>query len=97
MLDVSRRRLFGFGAALLAAPAIVRVASLMPVSVPKLIVAPVRFKSGNTLLSSDIILREALLHLENELIISKICNRDYEREFMLPAGGKMISIRRFHA
>lgn len=29
----SRRSLFGFGAALIAAPAIVRVASIMPVSV----------------------------------------------------------------
>lgn len=31
----SRRSLFGFGAALIAAPAIVRVAALMPISVPK--------------------------------------------------------------
>ena len=35
----------------------------------------------NTLLTSDIILKEALLHLENELVISKICNRDYEAPF----------------
>lgn len=34
----SRRSLFGFGAALIAAPAIVRVASIMPVSVPKRII-----------------------------------------------------------
>lgn len=32
-MDLSRRRLFGFGAALLAAPAIVRIAALMPVKV----------------------------------------------------------------
>lgn len=36
----SRRSLFGFGAALIAAPAIVRVASIMPVSVPKPMVLP---------------------------------------------------------
>lgn len=35
----------------------------------------------NTLLTSDIILKEMLLHLENELVISKICNRDYEAPF----------------
>lgn len=32
---VTRRKLFGFGAALVAAPAIVRVASLMPLSMPR--------------------------------------------------------------
>ena len=31
-MDVSRRRLFGFGAALLAAPAIVKISAIMPVS-----------------------------------------------------------------
>lgn len=36
-MELSRRRLFGFGAAFLAAPAIVRVAALMPISVlPKM-------------------------------------------------------------
>lgn len=34
-MNLSRRRLFGFGAALVAAPAIVRVSALMPISVPK--------------------------------------------------------------
>lgn len=34
-MEVSRRRLFGIGAAFVAAPAIVRVASIMPVSVLK--------------------------------------------------------------
>lgn len=32
MADVSRRRFFGFGAALLAAPAIVKISAIMPVS-----------------------------------------------------------------
>lgn len=31
-MDVSRRRFFGFGAALLAAPAIVKISAIMPVS-----------------------------------------------------------------
>ena len=35
---VSRRKLFGLGATFVAAPAIVRVASLMPISVPRIIV-----------------------------------------------------------
>jgi hypothetical protein len=34
-MELNRRKLFGFGAVLLAAPAIVRVASIMPISVPK--------------------------------------------------------------
>ena len=34
-MNLSRRRLFGFGAALVAAPAIVRVSALMPISVPR--------------------------------------------------------------
>lgn len=35
----------------------------------------------NTLLTSDIILKEALLHLQNELGASNLCNRDYEAPF----------------
>lgn len=34
-LSTSRRKLFGFGVAMVAAPSIVRMASIMPVSVPK--------------------------------------------------------------
>lgn len=37
---IPRRSLFGFGAALIAAPAIVRVSSLMPISAPKLPAMP---------------------------------------------------------
>ena len=37
-MNLSRRRLFGFGAALVAAPAIVRVSALMSISVPKPII-----------------------------------------------------------
>ncbi len=53
----------------------------------------------NTLLTSDIILKEALLHLENELGISKVCNRDYEAAFANSAGlagkpGDTIRIRK---
>ncbi len=35
----------------------------------------------NTLLTTDVILKEALFHFENELGASKICNRDYEAPF----------------
>lgn len=35
-MNLSRRRLFGLGAAIVAAPAIVRVSALMPISAPKL-------------------------------------------------------------
>lgn len=35
----------------------------------------------NTLLTNDIILKEAMMHLNNELVISKLCNRDFESEF----------------
>jgi len=53
----------------------------------------------NTLLTSDIILKEALMHLENELVISKVCNRDYEAAFANSAGmagkpGDTIRIRK---
>jgi hypothetical protein len=39
-MRLSRRGLFGGGVAFVTAPAIVRLSSLMPVSVPKLIVPP---------------------------------------------------------
>lgn len=53
----------------------------------------------NTLLTSDVILKEALFHLENELGISKVCNRDYEAPFANSAGiagkpGDTIRIRK---
>src|SRR5436190_1154919 len=71
-LAIPSRRgfLFGAGATLLAAPAIVRVASLMPVSVSKLIMPdthPYPF-----LLTNGIIRKEALIHLENNLVLSRL-------------------------
>lgn len=49
----------------------------------------------NTLLTTDLILNEALYHLENELVISKLCNRDYEQQFGKPMRvGDTIRIRR---
>lgn len=47
----SRRSLFGFGAALIAAPAIVRVASLMPVSVPRRVIRWLPFNATTHTLS----------------------------------------------
>jgi hypothetical protein len=76
-MNLNRRRLFGF---MLAAPAIVAAPSLMRVSTAAVTVA-VEVAPANGLLTSDIILREALMHLENELVLSKLVNRDYEREF----------------
>lgn len=35
----------------------------------------------NTLLTNDIILKEAMMHLDNNLVVSKLCNRDFEAEF----------------
>lgn len=35
----------------------------------------------NTLLTNDIILKEAMMHLNNNLVISKLCNRDFESSF----------------
>lgn len=35
----------------------------------------------NTLITNDIVLKEAMMHLENNLVISKLCNRDFEPEF----------------
>lgn len=35
----------------------------------------------NTLLTNDIILKEAMMHLDNELVVSKLVNRDFESDF----------------
>lgn len=35
----------------------------------------------NTFLTNDVILKEAMMHLENELVVSKLCNRDFEKSF----------------
>lgn len=51
--------------------------------------------STNTLLTTDLILKEALLHLENQLVLSNIVSRDYEKEFAGPMKvGDTIRIRR---
>ncbi|MBS0219146.1 MAG: hypothetical protein JSR91_00240 [Proteobacteria bacterium] len=49
----------------------------------------------NNLLTPDIILREALMQLENELVLAKLVNRDYEQQFAKPLKpGDTIRIRR---
>jgi P22 coat protein - gene protein 5 len=39
---------------------------------------------ANTLVTTDMILNESLLQLENQLVLTKLCNRDYEAEFSKP-------------
>ena len=49
----------------------------------------------NSLLTPDTILREMLLHLENEMVMAKLCNRDYEAAFSAPLKpGSQVRIRR---
>lgn len=54
---------------------------------------------ANSFLTTDYLLKEALLHLDNALVMSKLCNRDYEAEFANSSGrggkaGDTIRIRR---
>jgi len=50
---------------------------------------------ANTLLTNDVILSEALMHLDNELVLAQLCNRDYQAEFDGPQKpGDTIRIRR---
>lgn len=49
----------------------------------------------NTLLTTSLILNEALLQLENALVLTKLCNRDYEQTYSQPMKhGSTIRIRR---
>ena len=51
--------------------------------------------STNTLTNTTKVLDEALLHLDNALVMGKLVNRDYESEFAKPMkGGDTIYIRR---
>ena len=54
---------------------------------------------ANSFLTTDYLLKEALLHLDNALVMSKLVNRDYEAEFANSSGrggkaGDTIRIRR---
>ena len=54
---------------------------------------------ANSFLTTDLLLKESLLHLDNALVMSKLCNRDYEAEFANGSGrggkaGDTIRIRR---
>lgn len=50
---------------------------------------------SNDLLTTDMILNEALYHLDNELVMAKLVNRDYESQFGKPMKvGETIRIRR---
>jgi hypothetical protein len=50
---------------------------------------------ANSLLTTDLLLSEALMHLDNELVLAQKCNRDYEQEFGGPMKpGDTIRIRR---
>jgi hypothetical protein len=77
-----KRRFFLFAApAIVAAPSLMRVStlpaalSLFPET--RIFSAAVDF-GPYSLLTDDIIMKEALLHLENSLVMSKLMNRDYE-------------------
>lgn len=49
----------------------------------------------NTLVTNSIILKEGMMHLENNLVVSKLCNRDFEVEFGGPVkNGQSIKIAR---
>jgi hypothetical protein len=49
----------------------------------------------NTLLTNDIILKEAMMHLENELVVSKLATRDFESSFGGPRkAGETIRLAR---
>jgi hypothetical protein len=49
----------------------------------------------NTLLTNDIILKEAMMHLDNNLVVSKLVNRDFESEFGGPVkAGQTIRLAR---
>src|SRR5882757_3860464 len=49
----------------------------------------------NTLVTNSIILKEGMMHLENNLVVSKLCNRDFESEFGGPVkNGTSIKIAR---
>ncbi|MGZ3317257.1 MAG: P22 phage major capsid protein family protein [Isosphaeraceae bacterium] len=49
----------------------------------------------NTLVTNSIILKEGMMHLENNLVVSKLCNRDFESEFGGPVkNGQSIKIAR---
>lgn len=49
----------------------------------------------NTLLTTDRILTEALMHLENEMVMAKLVSRDYESEYEKPQkAGASIRIRK---
>jgi hypothetical protein len=88
-MNLSRRGLFRFG--LLAAPAIVAAPSLMRLSALVLPPAPaVATPWPLGMLTRDIILREALMHLDNQLILSKLVARDFEQ----PLAREFIEIRR---
>lgn len=50
---------------------------------------------ANSLLTTDLLLSEALMHLDNELVLAQVCNRDYQQEFGGPMKpGDTIRIRR---
>jgi hypothetical protein len=78
-----KRRFFLFAApAIVAAPSLMRVSSaaasalsLFPET--RIFSAAIDF-GPHSLLTDDIIMKEALLHLENSLVMSKLMNRDYE-------------------
>ncbi len=75
-LDLSRRRFFG----ILAAPAIVRAASLMPVSVWDL--PDPLFEVPSGIFTPSMLSRETLVILENNLVAAMKINRQFQTQFL---------------
>lgn len=91
---MNRRGFIGSILAACAAPAIVRADSLMRVFAPHesglLVVTRV---AGNQLTAYDIITREALLILDNQLSFVREVNQDFGQSFV-PAIGDFVQIRK---
>lgn len=77
--------LLGLGASALAAPAVVKAASLMPVKAPPLIAPPRRlypgYGPGNNLLTIDQITREAIRLWLNSNEFIRHMNFEYDKTF----------------
>lgn len=49
---------------------------------------------ANSLLTTQIIVREALVQLENNLVAAKLVNRRYEKDYSKAKNGNTIRVRR---
>lgn len=84
-MQLSRRGFLGGLLAVVSAPAIVRVESLMALPRPEIIVpqiqTAVEYAVGNHLMTMDMITREAIKLWTNSNFFIKSINEQYEKEF----------------